>query len=134
MSFRKILFWTHLAAGCVGGVIILIMSVTGVFLAYERQILSSGERGAFPVAPPSPGARRLPVEQLLGRVIEQQGRLPGNATLTLRSDPREPAELASGREGGIYVNPYTGQVLGRAASKWRGIFREVTAWHRWLGA
>ena len=36
--FRKIIFWCHLAIGVSAGVIILIMSVTGVLLAYEKQI------------------------------------------------------------------------------------------------
>jgi uncharacterized iron-regulated membrane protein len=39
-QIRKIIFWCHLTAGVFAGVIILIMSVTGVLLAYERQITS----------------------------------------------------------------------------------------------
>jgi hypothetical protein len=34
MSLRKVLFWSHLAAGCAGGLIILTMSITGVLLTY----------------------------------------------------------------------------------------------------
>jgi uncharacterized iron-regulated membrane protein len=60
--------------------------------------------------------------------------LPPNATLTLRSDPREPAEVAVGREGTTYLSPYTGQALGKPSTAWRRFFQEVTAWHRWLGA
>jgi len=33
---RTVLFWAHLAAGTVAGVVILIMSVTGVALTYEK--------------------------------------------------------------------------------------------------
>ena len=35
---RRVLFWLHLFAGCVAGVVILIMSITGAILAFERQI------------------------------------------------------------------------------------------------
>ena len=35
---RKVIFWCHLTAGAFAGVVILIMSVTGVLLTYERQI------------------------------------------------------------------------------------------------
>ena len=39
MSFRRILFWSHLAAGLVVGVFVLIMSVTGIALMYENSIV-----------------------------------------------------------------------------------------------
>ena len=32
MNFRRCLFWTHLACGVVAGIVILMMSVTGVLL------------------------------------------------------------------------------------------------------
>ena len=37
-AFRKLVFWSHLVAGCIAGVVILTMSVTGVLLAFERQV------------------------------------------------------------------------------------------------
>lgn len=33
-QLRNVIFWCHLAAGACAGVVILIMSVTGVLLAY----------------------------------------------------------------------------------------------------
>ncbi len=45
MTIRKILFWCHLTAGCLAGLVIFIMSVTGVLLAFERQINSWVDRG-----------------------------------------------------------------------------------------
>ena len=114
--------------------IILAMSITGVLLTYQRQILARVERGPFRSGAPAPGARRLPVEALLASVSGQRGGLPADATLTLRAGAREPAEVAVGREASLYVNPYTGQVLGQGTTKWRSFFQEVTAWHRWLGA
>jgi len=34
---RKTIFWLHLACGVSAGVVVLMMSVTGVVLTYERQ-------------------------------------------------------------------------------------------------
>ena len=35
--FRRILFWAHLSCGVSFGLIILLMSATGVLLTYEHQ-------------------------------------------------------------------------------------------------
>ena len=43
---RRILFWTHLASGCVAGIVILIMCVTGVGLAFKRQIVDAADRSS----------------------------------------------------------------------------------------
>lgn len=133
MTIRKALFWVHLIAGCSAGLVILVMSVTGVILMYERQLIARSERGAFRTDAPSAGARHLPVEELLQK-IDIQRKLPASATLTLRSDPREPAEITIGREPQVFVNPYSGQVLPSGESSVRPFFQAVRAWHRYLGA
>src|SRR6185436_6281372 len=112
MTFRKILFWFHLCTGVVVGTVVLIMSVTGVLLMYEKQMTAWADRG-YRVVPPSLEATHLPVETLLGRVRDQRSALL--STLTLRSDPSAPAMLSSGRESTLYINPYTGEVLGEGA-------------------
>ena len=85
-TFRTVLFWMHLAAGAVAGVVVLIMSVTGVALTYEKQMLEWADRRAW-TAPSSTEARPLPPETLLAKVAEAQ---PGAAPigLTLRADRR----------------------------------------------
>jgi hypothetical protein len=40
MTLRRFLFWDHLTAGGVAGLVILVMSVTGIRLAYRRQIIN----------------------------------------------------------------------------------------------
>jgi len=131
MTFRKILFWLHLCTGVVAGIVVLIMSVTGVLLMYEKQMTAWADR-SYRVTPPSSGATRLPVEALLGKVREQRSALP--STFTLRSDPAAPAALGFGRESIVYINPYTGETLGEGAKGIRTFFHVVTDWHRWLGA
>jgi uncharacterized iron-regulated membrane protein len=133
MSLRKFIFWLHLGAGCIAGTIILLMSVTGVLLTYEKQILAAVERGPHRTEAP-PASPRLPAGALVASVQQQRGDLGGNATLTLRSDPHEPAEIRISRERAIFVNPYTGKVLADETSgAVRVFFQRVVAWHRWLG-
>ncbi len=129
MQFRKLLFWLHLIAGCLGGLVILIMSLTGVLLTYERQILARVERGAFDV---TPGPMRLPLEGLLSRVVDQHGPMPAGINVTVRSDLTAPVELNFGKEGVKYFDPYTGRMLGNPDKHWRSFFQKVTAYHRWL--
>ncbi|MEW5931536.1 MAG: PepSY-associated TM helix domain-containing protein [Gemmatimonadota bacterium] len=130
--FRKTIFWLHLATGVAAGVVVFVMSVTGVLLTYEKQMLAWANARAHEVAPPSPGARRLGPEALLGRALSAE---PGKPTaVTWRAGEDRPVEVAFGREKTVFVDPYTGQVLGQGATGTRAFFRTVTDWHRWLGA
>jgi uncharacterized iron-regulated membrane protein len=127
---RKVLFWLHLSAGAFAGIVILIMSVTGVLLMYERQMIAWADREYRST---SNGGARLPVETLLEKVGESQGgALP--AALSLHSDPSAPAEASFGRERTVFVDVYSGAVLGEGSRGIRTFFRVLTDWHRWLGA
>ncbi|HEX5720279.1 MAG TPA: PepSY-associated TM helix domain-containing protein [Thermoanaerobaculia bacterium] len=130
--FRKIVFWLHLLSGVIAGMVILIMSTTGVLLMYERQILEWADRG-YRSGPPTTGAERLPVESLAARALAAR---PGvqPSSIVLQSDPEAPAAIGLGRGRNLYLNPYTGEVLGEGAPRARAFFRAVTDWHRWLGA
>lgn len=127
MTFRKVLFWMHLTAGVAAGLVILLMSVTGVLLTYEKQILAWADSG-YRVAPQ---ATRLPLETLVERT-RKEGLLPER--VIVRSDPGAPVALVHGRKPTLYVNPYTGETLGEGSAAARGFFQSVTSWHRRLGA
>ena len=129
MKLRTVIFWMHLAAGVVAGAIVLVMSVTGALLAYEKQITAWADGGE--VTPPRPGATRLGAEALLGRVREARPDATPSA-LTLRADPKAPAMVQLGRDSMLLLDPYTGQVLGEGSRPARAFFRGVTDWHRWL--
>jgi uncharacterized iron-regulated membrane protein len=132
LPFRTAIFWLHLATGIVAGSIVLIMSVTGVLLMYERQIVEWADRGLRPV-PPAPGAARLPVETLLGKAAAFH---PGAtvSSLTIQADPAAPAQVGLGRERTLFVDPYSGEILGEGSPTVRAAFHRITDWHRWLGA
>ncbi|MGC4051225.1 MAG: PepSY-associated TM helix domain-containing protein [Paludibaculum sp.] len=125
MTFRKCIFWLHLLSGCVAGVIVLVMSVTGVLLTYERQMIDWFDRGQL--AAQKPGGQTMPLEALLTAQVAPP------TTVTLRAGAGEPVVLAYGREGMVYVDPYTGETLGKGHSGIRKFFQSMTSWHRWLG-
>lgn len=131
-KLRKIIFWCHLPVGVIAGAVILIMCVTGVLLSYEKQLTSWADTRGYRAAPPAPETQRIPVETLITKAREARGAIP--TAVTRKSDPEAPAELAFGRETTIFVNPYTGAILGEGSQKTRNFFRVVTDWHRWLGA
>lgn len=131
MSFRKILFWGHLTIGCMAGTVILIMSVTGVLLMYQRQITTWFD-GDLRAAPSSAGAARLPVKEMLANICSREGSIP--SAVTLHAASNMPAEVSFGREHVFFVDPYTGKVLGEGSLSARSFFRTVENWHRWLGA
>jgi uncharacterized iron-regulated membrane protein len=129
---RQIIFWLHLATGVVAGLVIGVMSVTGVLLAFERQIVTSAERDVRTVQPPASGGSRLDLDVLVtkARAAVPEGRLSG---VVLQADPTATIVVNFGRERTVFVNPYTGAVLGEGAKTLRDFFHMVTDWHRWLG-
>jgi uncharacterized iron-regulated membrane protein len=130
LPFRTLIFWLHLAAGLIAGSIVLIMSVTGVLLMYEQQIIEWAERDLRPATPP-PGTARLGVEQLLAAAAVQPGASP--TAVTVKADPEAPVQVSLGRERSVFVDPFTGRVLGEGSKRVREVMHVVTDWHRWLG-
>jgi uncharacterized iron-regulated membrane protein len=106
------------------------MSVTGTLLTFQQSALRMVERSQRYVDVP-PGATRLDVDVLLDRV---RLAMPGAeaTTVTLDSDPRVTASVALGQRGTVFVNPYTGDVLGTGSPRARAFYRSVTSWHRYL--
>lgn len=129
-TFRSILFWMHLAAGVFAGVVVLIMSATGVALTYEKQMLEWVDRNAW-TAPSPADAQPLAPETLLARVREAQ---PGTAPLsvTLRADRSAPATVSLDGNKTLLVDPYTGGIIGEPPQALRAFFRATTSWHRSL--
>ena len=132
MKLRKIIFWLHLTAGVAAGAVILVMSVTGVLLAFERQIVAFAERDTRTVTPPAPDAPRLSLDTLVAKAREA---VPAGTPsgLTLAADPTAATVVNFGREQTVFVDPYTGTVRDNGVTATRDFFRVVTDWHRWLG-
>jgi uncharacterized iron-regulated membrane protein/flavodoxin len=127
---HKIIFWTHLLAGVIAGLVIFIMSFTGVVLMYEPQISEYSEWKARWVIP-GPQTKRLSLDELVGKVreVNPEGR---PAFITIKSDPAASVIVNLGRENTVFVNPYTGELLG-GLSATHNFLHEIVDWHRWLG-
>lgn len=129
-TLRSLIFWMHLIAGVAAGVVVLIMSITGVALTYEKQLVEWADRGAW-TAPSSADARHLSPETLLAKVAEAQ---PGTAPtgVTLRANPAAPATVTFDGNKSLLVDPYTGALIGEPPTGLRDFFRIMTVWHRYL--
>lgn len=125
---RKALFWLHLGSGVVTGLVVAMMSLTGVLLTYELQFIAFADR-AFYAAPPA-GASRAPVSGILGAAesanVDAQ-------RVTFYNNPEAPVLVAGGRrEPSVFVNPYTAEVLGEPSPGIRSVMSTIMGWHRWF--
>lgn len=127
---HKIIFWSHLLAGVVAGLVILLMSFTGVILMYESQITDYMERHVRRVIPSADG-KRLSYDELIANVRKANPEARP-AMILVKADPTASVAVNLGRDNTVFVNPYDGQVLG-GQSATHSFMRDVVDWHRWLG-
>src|SRR5579875_296306 len=110
---RKIVFWMHLVLGVSAGAFILIMATTGVMLAFERQISDFIDRDirwvSVPYAPEPP---------TIGDLIEAVRRSGAGepSSITARNAPEATMQFSIGREKTIYVDQYSGAILGSSSA------------------
>ena len=112
---RTGLFWLHLVAGVVAGAVILIMSVTGVLLTYEKQVTAWADtRQLAPVN--APLSSHLSADSLLSlaRIAKPQGT---PASITFKADETRPVQVSYGKAGVLYLNPVSGAILGEARNR-----------------
>lgn len=126
---RKIFFWTHLVAGVVAGLIVGLMSITGVALAFQPQILD-GLRADLQRLERPAGADRLPLEELVERATLAQGQAPTAVSVPARPDAA--VLMRFGRTDRLYLHPWTGEALEDPAGGWAKAFAWTTGLHRWL--
>jgi uncharacterized iron-regulated membrane protein len=127
MTLRKLLFWTHLVAAVAAGLVILLMSVTGVLLTYERQMIawSDSHLRSTPA-----GTAKLAVEAVIARVVSARPDTTPSS-IAIGSAPDAPVVLTAGQKT-VYVDAYSGQVLGEGAQGVRRFMSSVRGWHRWF--
>ena len=129
---RTVFFWLHLTTGVVAGLVVLVMSVTGAALAFEKQVVWRADTAHLQVAGDA-GTPRLPIDTLLARV-RATGLVGEPTVIAVRRDPAAPIALTVAGNGVVYADPYTGRLLGAGNTGVRALFRRVTDWHRWLAA
>ena len=97
-ALRPLLFWTHLVSGVVAGAVVLIMSVTGVLLTYQKQMTLWADLRGVEAGPPTPGAVRLAPDSLLAIVTARGGKRPPR--LSGATAPRCRSRCSSAVRGG----------------------------------
>jgi uncharacterized iron-regulated membrane protein len=129
-AVRTTIFWLHLAIGCIAGLVILVMSVTGFLLAFERQINAVVDaptvlQGQLDSSP------QEPLDQLLATLLISGQGTPSE--FVLRNSANAPVEAGFGRERTLYLNPWTGEIIGQPSERTRAFFAAVERFHRSLG-
>jgi len=130
MDFRKTMFWLHLFCGVITGIVVLIMSVTGVALTYQKQMTEWADKKTYRVQA-AVDAMPLSTEALIESFRKAQP-TANPISLSLSSDPAMPASITAVPNETTYINPYTGELLGAGSHGVRTFFRVMTDWHRWL--
>jgi uncharacterized iron-regulated membrane protein len=127
---RRILFWAHLSCGVSAGLIILLMSATGVLLTYEHQLVARAALRNHVAAPN--GAARLSADELAATAT---GYAAPEARLSLMfdADPSAPVAVSTGRATVALLNPYTGADIPDGSAGRREFFATVERLHRWMG-
>jgi len=97
MKLRQVIFWLHLTAGVVAGTVLLVMSVTGVLLAFERQIVAFAERDTRTVTPPTSDAPHLSLDTLVAKARETVPAVAPSG-ITLSADPTAATMINFGGE------------------------------------
>ena len=114
--------------GVIAGLVIFMMSVTGVLLTYERQILAFEDRLFYYQQPPADSVARS-VDSLLATGIETDFSPTG---IIVSNDPAAPVVLSAGRSGRLHLNPYSGEIYPPHSDRLDQFFSAVTGWHRWF--
>jgi len=128
---RRFLFWTHLVIGVTVGVFVFIMAATGVVLAFEKRITDFVDRDIRSVSVPNSAQPRT-VNDLL-EAVRRAGVGEPNA-MVVSNAPQSATQFSIGRGKTIYVDPYSGAVLGASSAAAHNFFSEVERLHRTLGA
>ncbi|TPH18135.1 PepSY-associated TM helix domain-containing protein [Litorilituus lipolyticus] len=129
MNIRKIFFWFHLILGCSAALFIFLMSVTGVALTYERQMIQIAEQSDY-VTPLTEQQLSLP----LAEIVKKVDLLPVKkvASIQLKNNPNAPIVIREGRKTLAYLDPYTGESLSSPGEGTKLFLKKLRAFHRWL--
>lgn len=133
MPIRTAIFWIHLAAGLAAGVVIFIMSVTGIAIAFEEEILAWRDHEVKYIATSDAGGAPLAMAELVRRVeAEHAGKKV--ASMGIFREPARAWEAYLDDGTLLYVNALTGAAEASRAEHIHEVFHKLEEWHRWLGA
>lgn len=131
-TLRSVLFWLHLTAGVVCGVIIALLCLTGTALAFEKELIAWAERDVRQISPPAPGTPRLGIDELTARLRAAfPDAKPGS--IVVSADPRTAVAFTVNRTESYHANPYTGEVRRSASTGMAEFMQTMFELHRYIG-
>ena len=127
-AFRRLPVQLHLFAGLTAGLVLSIMAIAGATMIFRPQLDPVVNRDLFAVAPRT---TRVALDTLAANAIAAY---PGRTPTFVRfwSDPRQPAMIRCTNSDQIYLDPWSGRVLG-LQNRYRGFFGRAEDIHRFLG-
>jgi uncharacterized iron-regulated membrane protein len=125
---RSVLFWLHLSAGLTAGLVILLQAVTGIVLALEHPLLDRSEDYALSVST----QKELSPEELATHAVAVHHEGLPLSGLSRQAGSAQPYVFAFGRERSLFLDPWSGKVLGEGSPRLRAFFAWVTTLHRCL--
>jgi sulfite reductase (NADPH) flavoprotein alpha-component len=128
---RPLFRWLHRWLGLIAGLVLAVVGGTGAIMSFQDDLLRWMNPDVMQVAVPE-GMSALPLPELVAR-IQTQKSSPRIATLRLSGTPGDSAWVgfrARGKPKGEFVNPYTGDLLGKARGE--AFFHVVEDLHRRL--
>jgi uncharacterized iron-regulated membrane protein len=128
---RKTIFWLHLTLGVTAGVFIFSMAATGVVLSFERQITEFADRSVRSVSIPGDAQPRS-LNELLS-IVRRAG-IGEPTAIVARNEPQAATQFSIGRGKTVFVDPYSGAILGPSSARVRDFFSTVERLHRFLGS
>src|SRR4051794_30287696 len=107
------------------------MAATGVALSFERQVVDFVDRDIRSVSVPN-DAQQRGIEELLEAV--RRAGIGEPTAIAVRNQPQAATQVSIGRSKTVYVDPYSGAVLGASSVRAHAFFFAVERLHRALGA
>ncbi len=126
-DYKQFLLDIHLWLGLISGLIVFILCLTGTVLVIQEPVERWANQQVLQV---TPGPERLPLETLVPKVAAETGQ--EFTGVLIPHAPDQAVMLQKGRAPGVYVNPYTGEILGGINQELRDGFMVFFRLHRWL--
>jgi sulfite reductase (NADPH) flavoprotein alpha-component len=137
---KWVIYRLHWLLGITAGVVLSVMGVTGAIMAFEDEIMTASSHGIVDVPARTADAVMSP-DELLARFVEQSPDSipikltvfpePGkSARLVYKPQSEESLAAEEDNTDGTYLNPYSGEVLGKAVGE--RFFDTVRSLHRYL--
>jgi len=126
-STRKLLLKLHLFVGLTVGLVVTIMALTGAWMVFRPQL----EEQFYPdMLRATPGETRAPLDLLAANAAAAY---PGRTFSQVRfwSEPTRAAMIRCSNSDQIYLDPWTGRVLGMQ-NRYRGLFGRAEDIHRYF--